>query len=68
MHGEGSEALAAVADGCNEQALARIFDQADIACEIVSDGHFTCASGNVNTSARPFAILVEDVPENGETV
>jgi hypothetical protein len=41
MHGEGSEALAAVADGCNEQALARIFDQADIACEIASDGHFT---------------------------
>lgn len=51
------------------QAVVReVREETGIECELVSDENFTYASSNVNTIARPFTILVEDVPEDGATV
>jgi 8-oxo-dGTP pyrophosphatase MutT (NUDIX family) len=51
-----------------QAVLREVHEETGIACEIVSDEHFTYTSDAVNTIARPFTILVEDVPENGEIV
>lgn len=51
-----------------QAVLREINEETGIACEIVPDERFVHQSENVNTLARPFAILQEDVPEGGETV
>lgn len=51
------------------QAVIReVHEETGLSCEIVSDEHFHYTSGTVNTIARPFTILIEDVPENDGTI
>lgn len=50
------------------QAVIReVREETGLACEIVSDEHFNYASDSVNSIARPFTILVEDIPEKDGT-